>query len=222
MSILVITKSEQVCREIMGQIFRGILKPGQRLVEAQLSKEFGVSQATVNAALQDLHEQGLVTKLLNRSTRVNRYTREQIENLFAVRRLLEPAAAEAVSRFWDERAERTLTEQVEQMRRAARSRDLPRFCLADYTFHQELYRLSRNSFFIQACQAIAVAPFAYILCDHPGALPTDYLALAEDHNELILAMREGPEPAGRMMRERIERWLQHSLEALAATPAPAG
>jgi DNA-binding GntR family transcriptional regulator len=221
MSIRVVTKSEQVCREIMGQIFRRVLKPGQRLVEAQLSKEFGVSQATVNAALQDLHEQGLVTKLLNRSTRVNRYTREQIENLFAVRRLLEPAAAEAVSRVWDEKAERTLTEPVEQMRRAARSHDLSRFCLADYTFHQELYRLSRNSFFIQACQAIAVAPFAYILCDHPGALPTDYLALAEDHNELILAMREGPEQAGRMMRERIENWLQHSIDALAAYPAAA-
>jgi DNA-binding GntR family transcriptional regulator len=206
----------------MGQIFRGVLKPGQRLVEAQLSKEFGVSQATVNAALQDLHEQGLVTKLLNRSTRVNRYTREQIENLFAVRRLLEPAAAETVSRLWDEKAERALAEQVEQMRRASRSRDLSRFCLADYTFHQELYRLSRNSFFIQACQAIAVAPFAYILCDHPAALPTDYLALAEDHNELIIAMREGPEAAGRMMRERIELWLQHSLDALAAPPTAAG
>ena len=125
-----------------------------------------------------------MTKLLNRSTSVNRYSREQIENLFAVRRLLEPAAAEIVARRWDEEAERLLREQVDQMRRAARARELSRFCLADYTFHQELYRLSRNSFFIQACQAIAAAPFAYILCDHPAALPTDYLALAEDHQEL--------------------------------------
>jgi DNA-binding GntR family transcriptional regulator len=214
MPILSLTKAEQVCQAVLEQIFRGVLKPGQRLVEAQLSKELGVSQATVNSALQDLHNQGLVTKLLNRSTRVNRYTEDEIEKLFVVRRVLEPAAAEAVSRLWGDEAETVLREQVDHMRRAARSRDLPRFCLADYTFHQEVYRLSGNSFLIQASQAIAAAPFAYILCDHPDALPTDYLSLAEDHQDLILAMREGPEAAGRLTRERIEQWFQHSLHAL--------
>jgi len=217
--ILAITKAEQVCREIMEQIFRGVLKPGQRLVEAQLSKELGVSQATVNAALQDLHSQGLVTKLLNRSTWVNRYTQAEIEKLFAVRRVLEPAAVEAVARHWDSEAEQGLREYVDQMRRAARAHDLPRFSMADYSFHQELYRRSRNSFLIQACQAIAVAPFAYVLCDHPEALPTDYLALAEDHQDLILAMPEGPEVAAQLTRERIEQWLEHSLRALTAARA---
>src|ERR1039457_998226 len=67
------------------------LRPGERLLEAKLSKELGVSQATVNAALQDLHNQGLVKKNLNRSTNVSKYTLKDIENLFAVRMLLEPA-----------------------------------------------------------------------------------------------------------------------------------
>jgi DNA-binding GntR family transcriptional regulator len=214
MPILSISKPDQVCQEILGLIFRGVLRPGQRLLEAQLSRELGVSQATVNAALQDLHSQGLVTKVLNRSTRVNRFSREEIEKLFAVRRVLEPAAAEDVARRWCPETERLLREQVDNMRRAARARDLARFCLADYTFHQEVYRQSGNSFLIQACQAIAVAPFAYILCDHPEMLPTDYLSLAEDHQDVILAMAEGPEAAARLTRERIEGWLAHALRAL--------
>ena len=88
----------------MLQILCGTVRPGERLLEARLSKELGVSQATVNAALQDLHNQGLVTKLLNRSTRVSRYTLPDIEKLFKVRMLLEPAAVEAVSTAWSAEA----------------------------------------------------------------------------------------------------------------------
>ena len=37
-----------------------------------------------------------------------------------------------------------------------------------------------------------------VLCDHLEALPTDYTALAEDHEDLIQAMAAGPETAARM------------------------
>jgi DNA-binding GntR family transcriptional regulator len=212
--IVILARTEQVRQAILSQIVSGQLRPGQRLLEARLSKELGVSQATVNAALQDLHNQGLVTKVLNRSTNVNRYTRSEIEKLFAVRLVLEPTAAAAAAAVWTEEARLRLTEQVDHMRRAARSKSLERFCLADYTFHQEIYRQSQNSFLQQACQAIAAAPFAYILCDHLEALPTDYLALAEDHQDLILAIQEGPETAAKMTRARIEQWLSLSIRAL--------
>src|SRR5579872_655774 len=116
MQITPLTVIEQVRRAVLQQILTGILRPGQRLLEAKLSKELGVSQATVNAALQDLHNQGLVTKLLNRSTNVSRYTLADIEKLFAVRILLEPAAVAAVSNAWSEEAQTCLMEQVDQMR----------------------------------------------------------------------------------------------------------
>lgn len=214
MPIQTLTKVEQVRQAILVDILSGVFRPGQRLLEAKLSKELGVSQATVNAALLDLHNQGLVTKAMNRSTNVNRYNQAALDNLFAVRSVLEPAAAAAVAARWSNQARESLREYVDQMRRAARAKDLPKFCLADYTFHQEIYRLTGNSFLIQACQAIAAAPFAYLLCDTQSPLPTDYLALAEDHQDLILAMEEGPEPAERVMSSRIEQWRQHSFRAL--------
>jgi DNA-binding GntR family transcriptional regulator len=190
------------------------LRPGERLLEAKLAREFGVSQATVNAALQDLHNQGLVTKLLNRSTNVSRYTLPDIEKLFAVRVLLEPAAVAAVSASWSQEAQNCLQEQVDHMRRAARLKDLAKWGIADYTFHQEIYRLSDNPYLMQAAQAIAAAPFAYILCDHLEALPTDYLSMAEDHQEIVDAMAEGPEIVARVTRNHIEQWLDHSRRAL--------
>jgi DNA-binding GntR family transcriptional regulator len=135
--------------------------------------------------------------------------------------VLEPAAAAAVAANWSNQAKERLVEQVDLMRRAARKKDLAKFCLADYQFHQALYQLTGNSFLIQACQAIAAAPFAYILCEHLEALPTDYPALAEDHQELIDAMESGPEAAARETRSRIEGWLKLSLRVLEPDGAPA-
>src|ERR1700736_5326882 len=96
--ITTITKVEQVRRAILYQIFSGALQPGQRLVEAKLANELGVSQATVNAALQDMHNQGIVNKMLNRFSEVSRYTFREIENLFSVRLILEPEAAAVAAR----------------------------------------------------------------------------------------------------------------------------
>src|SRR5947209_8027939 len=134
--IITTSKAEQVRQAILIEILSGNLRPGQRLLEAKLSKSLGVSQATVNAALQDLHNQGLVTKVLNRSTNVAHYTHDEIEKLFEVRRVLEPVAASAAAASWSIRGESDLNELVHQMRHAARSKDVARFCLADYSFHQ--------------------------------------------------------------------------------------
>lgn len=222
MPITIISRIEQVRRAILEQILSGALRPGERLIESKLSKELGVSQATVNAALQDLHDQGMVTKFLNRSTNVSRYTLADIEKLFAVRVLLEPAAVAAVSAGWSPEAQECLIAQVDHMRRAARAKDLARWGLADYTFHQEIYRLSGNPYLLQASQAIAAAPFAYILCGHLEALPTDYLSMAEDHHEVVLAMAEGPEKAAAVIRAFIDRWLDHSRRALLKADAVPG
>lgn len=215
-----LSKIEQVRYAILLQILTGALRPGQRLLEATLARELGVSQATVNSALQDLNDQGLVTKLLNRSTNVSRYTATEVEKLFAVRIVLEPAAAAAVAAVWSDEARAALETQVDRMRRAAGAHDLAEFCLADYTFHQEIYRLTGNPFLIQAGQALAAAPFAYVLCDHLEALPTDYVSLAEDHNGVLLAIAKGTESAAAVTRDRIEKWRDHSIRALRSVGAP--
>lgn len=56
----------------------------------------------------------------------------------------------------------------------------------------------------------------YILCDHLEALPTDYIAMAEDHHDMLRAMAEGPEVAAAVTRQHIEEWLSHSRCALEA------
>jgi DNA-binding GntR family transcriptional regulator len=213
-TIVPLTRVELVRQAILRHIFNGDLNPGDRLVEATLAKQLGVAQATVNSALQDLHSQGVVTKVLNRATRVSRYGRAEIEAMFTVRMILEPAAAAAAAANIETLGLDGLQSCFEQMLEAAKAQELSRFCLADYGFHQELYRLSCNRFLIQACQAIAAAPFAYILCDCHEPLPTDYVSLANDHQEIISVLKTGPEPAAEFMRQKITIWRELSMQAL--------
>jgi DNA-binding GntR family transcriptional regulator len=220
--IIPVTRVDQVRGAVLLRIFAGLLKPGQRIVEAKLASELGVSQATVNAALQDMHNQGIVNKMANRFTKVSQYTSQEIENLFSVRLILEPAATAEVARLLDDDALNQLHSHVNQMRGAAQRTDVPAFCLADYRFHQTIYSLSANSFLIQACQAIAAAPFAYILCGGAKGLPVDYQSLAEDHQLIIAELQNGPEAAARTTRERIEAWRLHSVHALNSAAGAAG
>jgi DNA-binding GntR family transcriptional regulator len=219
LAIAPLTRVEQVRQAVLHQIFHGDIGPGDRLVESLLAKQFGVAQATVNSALQDLHAQGIVTKELNRATRVSRYGRDELSAMFEVRSILEPAAAEAASRNVNRLGVGGLRRGFEGMQVAARAQDLAGFLLADYQFHQEIYRLTDNRFLQQACQAIAAAPFAYILCDCLAPLPTDYSSLANDHLEVTEAIIEGPEKAAEVVRKKISTWLGWSIGILDRKPA---
>jgi DNA-binding GntR family transcriptional regulator len=212
--ITLTTRVEQVRRAVLQGILTGTIRPGTRLIEAALARQLGVSQATVNQALHDLHAQGMVNKSTNRGTTVLRFGLVELEALFSVRGVLECLAAEAASRNASPPAVDNLRRWVDQMRTAGKTRNLANFYLADYEFHQDLYRLSHNRFLFQACQAVASAPFAYILCDRPKPLPADYREIAEDHEEVIQALLQGPEKALRVTQTKVSKWLKWQREFL--------
>ena len=57
-------------------ILHGEMAPAQRLVETELAEQFGVTRASIRAALIDLEAQGLVERIRNRGSRVRVVTVE--------------------------------------------------------------------------------------------------------------------------------------------------
>lgn len=51
-------------------ILHGEMAPAQRLVENELAEQFGVTRASVRAALIELESEGLVERIRNRGSRV--------------------------------------------------------------------------------------------------------------------------------------------------------
>ncbi|WP_118135880.1 GntR family transcriptional regulator [Oceanicella sp. SM1341] len=86
------------------QVYRGLrelmrehaFKPGERLVEANLARRLDVSRTPVREALSRLASDGLV-EFQDGGVAVLRLTLEDVEEIFEIRRLLEPHAAAQVA-----------------------------------------------------------------------------------------------------------------------------
>src|SRR5262245_39129695 len=78
---------------LLERIVGGHYRPGERLVELQLAREFGSSQAPVREALRDLEQAGLVTIRPRRGSFVNDYHARAQPEIYYARGALEEAAA---------------------------------------------------------------------------------------------------------------------------------
>ncbi|MEU0407465.1 GntR family transcriptional regulator [Streptomyces griseorubiginosus] len=84
-------------------ILHGEMAPAQRLVENELAEQFGVTRASIRAALIDLEAQGLVERIRNRGSRVRVVTVEEAVAITECRMVLEGlCAAKAATLASDE------------------------------------------------------------------------------------------------------------------------
>lgn len=77
---------------IRAMILGGELAPGERLVEARLTEQLGVSRPPVREALKDLHHEGLVVQHPRRGMVVRELTRHDVYELVTLRDDLEAMA----------------------------------------------------------------------------------------------------------------------------------
>ncbi|MEU9783972.1 GntR family transcriptional regulator [Streptomyces phaeochromogenes] len=78
-------------------ILRGEMAPAQRLVENELAEQFGVTRASVRAALIELESEGLVERIRNRGSRVRVVTVEEAVAITECRMALEGLCAAKVA-----------------------------------------------------------------------------------------------------------------------------
>jgi DNA-binding GntR family transcriptional regulator len=74
---------------LRAEILSGALAPGDRIVEDQLRRRYGISRAPLREALRLLAQQGLVEHLPRRGVRVTSWSPTDIRQLFEVRHVLE-------------------------------------------------------------------------------------------------------------------------------------
>ena len=59
---------EVVCEALRDAIRRGILEPGERLMEVQVADELGISRTPVREAIRKLEQEGYVIMMPRRGT----------------------------------------------------------------------------------------------------------------------------------------------------------
>lgn len=95
--------TEDVVDLVRTAIHEGEFAPNQRLVEADLSVQFGASRAAVRTALVQLAAEGLVERVQNRGARVRAVSLDEAIEISEVRMVVEGlCAAKAAERATDD------------------------------------------------------------------------------------------------------------------------
>ncbi|SDJ51633.1 transcriptional regulator, GntR family [Frankineae bacterium MT45] len=134
---------ELALSQLRAEILSGALEPGERLVEEQLTRRFGISRAPVREALRLLAEQGLVDHLPRRGVRVTTLSERDFDELFAVRDALEQfAIGELIRRSKGRPDVSPLAAELEQLSIAAQTGDRLAASQAHRAFHLALVALA--------------------------------------------------------------------------------
>ena len=88
------TLVESAYQWIREAILDGNMEPGAKLIERELTQQTGVSRSALREALASLDEKGLVQREPYRGYRVTDLTKEQVQDLYELREVVESKAAE--------------------------------------------------------------------------------------------------------------------------------
>ncbi|CFW59261.1 GntR family transcriptional regulator [Bordetella pertussis] len=181
---------EYVVDTLRQGILSGRLVPGQRLVEADLTRQLGVSRGPVRESFRRLSAEGLVESIPNQTTMVRRYSKAEMLELFEIRAELEALAArraaecmdnpaakarflQAIGPIWDEHSLAAGPSYFDENRR----------------FHQAIADLSANT---QLAELIRKLQLPLIMFQLGGAItPQAIQASIDEHRRIAQAIVDG-------------------------------
>lgn len=125
-------------------ILSGTLTPGERLREAWLSEQLGISRPPLREAMRILVQQGLLEGLPRRGVRVVELTSRDVHDIYSLRAVLDRFALELMMPVDDPARLAPLHAALADMRAAVASEHHARYVAANREFHLALIRLGGN------------------------------------------------------------------------------
>ena len=178
--------ADQVKERLLDGILTGRFAPDSRIVETQVARELGTSQAPVREALRGLEALGVVEITPFRGARVRRPTRRELLEAYAIRTALESLGAGlAVPLLSDDELD-VLSACVDEMQAAARDNDGAGVAEADARFHGRILELADNATLVRVWRSLEPFSRTYITLVVPGADPQ---WSADLHVPILAALR---------------------------------
>jgi len=138
-----------VAEKLRDQIIRGEIAEGAQLRQDLIAGQYHVSRIPVREALRQLHAEGLITIVPNRGAIVPELSPSDIEELFAIRALLEPEVLKlSVPRLTPAdlaQAEAVLNKYMNELRREEHMENWGRM---NWQFHSILYSRAERPHFM--------------------------------------------------------------------------
>jgi len=149
------TMTQIALENIREAIEKGILKPGMRIIESQLSNELGMSRFSIREALCYLEKEGLIQTIPFKGVTVAHITPNDIKDLMMVRCALEELAIQLAIQQMDSDKIKVLESIMNRMENALDSNSEEDILNADLRFHQSICEFSQNGRLLNAWMPLA-------------------------------------------------------------------
>lgn len=134
----------RVFHKIREDILRGRYKQNEALIELKISEELGVSRTPVREAIKQLELEGLVTSIPNKGAIVTGIKSKDIEDIYAIRSLIEGLSAKWAAQNVTEEQIAELEEIVFLSEFHLSKNHLDQLYELDNRFHEKLYDISNS------------------------------------------------------------------------------
>jgi DNA-binding GntR family transcriptional regulator len=179
---------QRITKVLRTAIVNGHLKPGDRIVEEEVSEQLKVSRGPVREALRQLEQEGLVISYPYRGTVVLGVSQQEVEEILVpIRLTLERFAFRQVLQRLTAADLDELANLVTAMQRAAAAADLNQLAEDDVRFHELVITRSGHPHCLQIWKTIEPRVRAHFHRDAP-VHPSPF-ELPEEHQELLDALR---------------------------------
>ena len=174
---------ENIRDSLQERILSGEFKDGDALIQDVVADEYGVSRIPVREALRQLEARGLVAVEPHKGAVITTIPSEQIEELFALRALLEcDTLSLAIPRTTDQNIAEA-RQALDRLEEAYHDQDTTRWGGLNWAFHRTLYAPAGRSQTLALLEGINLKLERYIRLHLAITHETD--AAAREHRDLL-------------------------------------
>jgi DNA-binding GntR family transcriptional regulator len=149
-------------------IVSGRYRPGERLNESKIAREFGVSRIPVREALMQLQEHGLVMNLERRGMFVTQLNEEDVQRINSLRVVLEAEALKLCRLRMSKKDAARLQDIMTRMEAWTERTEMDAAAL-DLQFHRTLWEAAGNPYLMKTLDSLVTSLFAHKALEYVSA-----------------------------------------------------
>ncbi len=137
-------QADEIYQVIRDEIIHGVLPSDTPLRETELAKRFNVSRTPVREVLHRLASEKLIRTIPNAGSFVGAFTWETVNEVFAIRQILEAYAAGLTAERITDADLKKMETLYQEMEVAANKNDFEAYALLDEAFHEMINTICGN------------------------------------------------------------------------------
>lgn len=138
--------TDEIVDILRDRILQGEYVIGEKIIENQIAMEFKVSRTPIRDAFKQLEIEGLIDYIPNRGSFAKGFTKQDMEDIYAVRKALEQLAVEWAIERINEKEIGQLQQQIELMEFYTRRKECEKVMEINVAFHEIIYHATRSRF----------------------------------------------------------------------------